>query len=380
MPGFELIDDQEKVAVSAVFEQGGVLFAHGFDSLRSKYHVRDFEKSCSVFFSSPYTQALSSGTSAIKCGLKALGIGPGDEVITQGFNFIATVEAIIDCGAVPVICSVDDNLHININSCLEKISPRTKAIIIVHMLGMPGPVESLKSALISKSLDIPVIEDACEAVGAKIGDKYAGTLSDIGIFSFDHGKNLTCGEGGMVLTSSSEISRYISSYSDHGHRLLPGIPRGADTAAMPGFNYRMTEIQAAVGQVQLSKLERLCDLHRERYMILESILSPCLTIRKEASKDDTPSYDTFMIVSLDNATLPKILCAMDEQGFGTKNIPDAMYWHCAYFWTHIFDSSLSADCVEVRDLLASSIAIPILVSRPLEDYEKLAFSIVAVLT
>lgn len=130
MPGFELIDDQEKLAVSAVFDEGGVLFAHGFDSIRSNYHVREFEVSCARYFSSRYALALSSGTAAIKCGLKALGVGPGDEVITQGFNFIATVEAIVDCGAVPVICSVDKNLHFDIDSCLEKITASTKAIII----------------------------------------------------------------------------------------------------------------------------------------------------------------------------------------------------------------------------------------------------------
>ena len=269
MPGFELIDDQEKNAVSQIFDDGGVLFAHGFESLRKNFHVREFETQCSSYFDCTNTLALSSGTAAIKCALKSVGVSTGDEVITQGFNFIATVEAIIDCGATPVICSIDQNLHLNIENCLKKITKKTKAIIIVNMLGMIGPIHQLKKSLESKNLCIPIIEDACESVGAKANKKFSGTLADIGVFSFDHGKNLTCGEGGMVLTNNRSIHKYIASYSDHGHKFLTGVPRGTDTAEMPGFNYRMTEMQAAVGKVQLLKLSKLCRLHKERYMILQ---------------------------------------------------------------------------------------------------------------
>ena len=129
---------------------------------------------------------MSSGTAAIKCALKALRVKKDDEVITQGFNFIATVEAIIDCGAIPIICNVDKNLHLDINDCESKITNKTKAIICVHMLGKGGPVQELKA--LSKKYKIPVIEDACEAVGGMHGTEYFGTLFDIGVFSFDHGK------------------------------------------------------------------------------------------------------------------------------------------------------------------------------------------------
>ena len=99
MPGFEFIDKKERDAVSSIFDEGGVLFAHGFDSIRKKFHVREFEKDCEAFFKTKNCLAVSSGTAAIKIALKSLGIGYGDEVITQGFNFIATIEAILDCGA-----------------------------------------------------------------------------------------------------------------------------------------------------------------------------------------------------------------------------------------------------------------------------------------
>ena len=111
MPGFELIDNKEKKAVSDIFSEGGILFAHGWDNIRKKYHVRDFEKNLGKYFGNKYTQVVSSGTAALKISLKALGVKQGDEVITQAFNFIATIEAILDVGAKPILVNVDKNLH-----------------------------------------------------------------------------------------------------------------------------------------------------------------------------------------------------------------------------------------------------------------------------
>ena len=114
MPGFELIGKDEANAVAEIFNEGGILFAHGFDSLRKKYHVREFESKCSEYFKVDYSCAVSSGTAGLKCALKAVGVQQGDEVITQSFNFIATIEAIVDCGAKPIICDIDENLHLSI--------------------------------------------------------------------------------------------------------------------------------------------------------------------------------------------------------------------------------------------------------------------------
>ena len=136
MPGFEIIDKKEFLAVKKVFDEGGVFFAHGFDNIRKKYYVREFEKNNANFFRSKYTLAVTSGTAAIKVALKSIGIKPGDEVITQAFNFIATVEAILDVGAKPVIVNVDQNLNIKISELKKKITNKTKAVIPVHMLGL----------------------------------------------------------------------------------------------------------------------------------------------------------------------------------------------------------------------------------------------------
>ena len=125
MPGYELIDKKEFLAIKKIFDNGGILFAHGFEKIRKNFHVREFENSTKKFFKSNYALAVSSGTAAIKIGLKALGVKKGDEVITQAFNFIATIEAILDCGAKPVLVNVDKTLNMDINE-LKKLQKKPK--------------------------------------------------------------------------------------------------------------------------------------------------------------------------------------------------------------------------------------------------------------
>ena len=147
MPGFELIGKKELDNIKKIFtESNGVLFAHGFDKLRNNvFRVRKFEKEISKFFKSKYVQCVSSGTAAIKIALKSAGVKYGDEVITQGFNFIATIEAIVDCGAKPIITGIDDDLNLELNHLKKLVTKKTKAIIIVHMLGYSGEIDKIKS-------------------------------------------------------------------------------------------------------------------------------------------------------------------------------------------------------------------------------------------
>jgi len=145
MPGYELINRKEKEAVAKLFDEGGVLFAHGFDNLRKHFHVREFESKCSNYFKSKYTLFVSSGTAALKIALKALGVKQGDEVITQSFNFIATVEAILDIGAIPKIVNVDLSLNMDPYDLEKKISKKTKAVIPVHMLGFSCDLDKINT-------------------------------------------------------------------------------------------------------------------------------------------------------------------------------------------------------------------------------------------
>lgn len=377
MPGFELIGKDEADAVSEIFNEGGILFAHGFDSIRKRYHVREFESKCSQYFKVDYSRAVASGTAGLKCALKAVGVKQGDEVITQSFNFIATIEAIVDCGAKPVICDIDENLHLSIDNLMERITKKTKAIIIVHMLGMGGDIKEVVE--VGKKLNLPIIEDNCEAIGAKYDDRYLGTIGDIGVMSFDHGKMIACGEGGMVLTNRKDYADFVSQYSDHGHENNTNLPRGKDRRIMPGFNYRLTEIQAAIGKVQLSKLEFMLTENQKRYEILNKSISKVSKVRSELPSHKG-SYDTF-IFSINNKNLKqKIISFLKELNFGTKNLPDAMEWHCSFYWDHAIDKEQILNSKNTFEILNNQIALPILLKKSLENYKQVAEGIVSIIS
>ncbi len=369
MPGFEWIDEEEKNAVLSVFDEGGVLFAHGFDKIRKKYHVREFENKFCDLFGVNNALAVTSGTAAIKIGLKSLGVKEGDEVITQSFNFIATIEAILDCGAKPIICNVNDTLNMDPLDLENQISEKTKAIIPVHMLGVSAEMNEILN--ISKKYKIPILEDNCEAIGAKYNNKYLGTIGDAGILSFDQGKMIATGEGGMILTNYKEIDDYCRQYHDHGHENNPNFPRGRDTHKIYGFNYRMTELQAAVGKVQLNKLNNMLIENKNRAKKLTDILINKFEFRS-IPKNSVPTWDT-VIINVDNLEYKeKIIKILNTDGFGTKNLPDAMEWHCSYYWDHALDSIQISKSLSTKKILDKSIAIPIWLRKSENDYEILS--------
>lgn len=372
MPGFEVIGWQERQAVDNIFAEGGVLFAHGFDKLRKRFHVRELELKCRSFFGSKDCLAVSSGTAAIKVALKALGVRPGDEVITQAFNFIATVEAILDCGAIPKIANIDATINIDLHELKGLISKRTKAILPVHMLGVSAPMSEIKS--LARKRNLPVLEDNCEAIGAKYRGKYLGTLGTMGAMSFDHGKMIACGEGGLVLSQGAKEAKVAREYHDHGHENNPALPRGRDTRSRWGFNYRMTEMQAAVAKVQLRKLPWMLTENKKRYDALHGRIKNNFSIRP-LPKGSTSTWDTLMLINLTSSQKGKIIAVLKEEGIGTKNIPDAMEWHCAAYWDHALDKRTVRHCRKTLEILERCVAIPIWIRRPVGDYRKLGKSL-----
>ena len=369
MPGYELIGSEEQAAVDRIFQEGGVLFAHGFHARRQGiYHVREFEAAFAEKFHVAHAQAVSSGTAALKVALKAVGVKPGDEVITQALNFIATVEAILDVGAVPIITNVDSSLNMDATELKAKISAKTKAIIPVHMLGFAANIKSI--CQVAQEYNIPVIEDNCESIGATFNGDFLGTIGDIGVFSFDFGKAITTGEGGMIVTNDSKYAKYVREYQDHGHENNPNLPRGKDTRTIYGFNYRMTELQGAIGKVQLGKLDYIIQENKARYLALENSLGDSVQTRTLFS-ECSPLYDTFMFYIDNPSVQEKVIHYLHQSGVGTKNIPDAVEWHFAGYWNHALASEQIANLKPSADLLAKYVAVPINLSRSVKNYSRI---------
>jgi len=369
MPGFEIIDKKEKKAVSNLFDEGGILFAHGFENLRKKFHIREFEKNFSKRMDCKYSLAVTSGTAAIKIGLKALGVNAGDEVITQSFNFIATIEAILDLGAKPVMININKNLNMDLAELKKKITKKTKVILPVHMLG--NSCEMNKILDISKKYNLKILEDNCESIGGKYKNKNLGTLGDIGVFSFDFGKTITTGEGGMLVTNKKKYYNYCNEYHDHGHQNLKKFSRGNDRAKITGFNYRMTEMQGVIGKVQLKKLDKILIENKKRYLALKKKIQMKFDIRTPP-KFSEESYDVLIIKSITNPNVKKkILHILKKNNFGTKNLPGAIRWHCAYYWGHAIGLNQSKKSFNTKKILEDSIAIPIWLKKSVSSYYNL---------
>lgn len=369
MPGFELINHQEKKAVEKLFNDGGVLFAHGFDNIRKNYHVREFEKNFAKKVNSKYSLAVSSGTAAIKIALKALGVKKGDEVITQSFNFIATIEAILDIGAIPRIINIDDTFNMDLSELKKNINKKTKVILPVHMLGVSAELSEIKK--ISNHYNLKVLEDNCEALGAKYKERYLGTIADIGVFSLDFGKTITTGEGGMITTNNHSYYKFCREYHDHGHLNLKNKTRGNDKARIYGFNYRMTEIQAVVGKVQLKKLDFILKESKNRYEILKKYILQKFLIRS-IPINSSQSHDVLIIRNInDKKIIKKIIKILNFKGFGSKNLPGAIKWHCSYYWSQALNYKERKKFFKTKRILCNSVAIPILLRKTLEDYKNL---------
>ena len=337
MPGFEVIGPEEEREVMDVLKRK-VLFRYEFhDQRQGEYKVEKFEKAFAEYCGVKHALAVSSGTAAPKVALAALGVGPGDEVITQGFTFVATWEAIFDTGAIPVFAEIDETLCLDPEDIAGRVTPRTKAIMPVHMRGGPARMEEILEQ--ANKLGIPVVEDTAQACGGKINGKAVGSFGKMGTFSFDSVKTLTTGEGGMIITDDEDLYIRASEYHDHGHDHDPNVGRGLEKRRFIGFNYRMMELQGALGLAQLSKLDdTILARQRENKRLIKEALAQIqqITFRQSPDPDgDIASFLMFYLPSEDKArTFNKVL---SEEGCPTVYWYENT-WHYYEQWEHLLGS------------------------------------------
>src|SRR5215204_6299229 len=203
MPGFEMWSDAERKEVNDVLETG-ILMRYGFDVQRKGvWKAKELEEEICKRFGSKHAHLLSSGTAALTTAMAALGIGVGDEVIMPAFTFVASFEAVLSVGAVPVMVDVDDTLTLNPDAVRKAITSKTKCIMPVHMCGSMADMDAL--LFICKEHNLILLEDACQSIGASYKGKMLGTIGAAGTFSFDFVKTITCAEGGVVMTNDKDV-------------------------------------------------------------------------------------------------------------------------------------------------------------------------------
>lgn len=364
MPGYELYGAEERQAMLEWFDaSNGVMFAHGFDGLRKGvFKVREFERTTAQTVGARYAQAVSSGSAALAVALRVLGVGPGDEVITQAFTFIATVEAILAVGATPVITEVDRSLTMDPVDLRAKLTPRSKVVIPVHMAGAAADMDQIQR--LAKQHGLAMLEDAAQAFGGTYHDRWVGTLGDLGAYSFDFAKNITTGEGGMIVTDDQALYERSRAYHDHGHEYNARLPRGKDTRRVQGFNFRMTEVQAVLGLVQLKKLPHILERQRAHKAALKAGIAKCGVEFRQLHDAEGETADTLIFFLPSEVQALQGAQRLAQHGIGTKNLPDAIDWHFAGTWHHLFEGVPSLAHPETRwpataALLRRAIALPV---------------------
>ncbi len=335
MPGYEVIGSEELAEIQDVFSNGGILFRHGFDGLRNNcFKVKGFEQAFAKTMGVNNALAVSSGTAALRVALAALGVGPGDEVITQSFTFVATVEAIIEARAVPVCADIDTTLNMDPADLERRITPRTKAVIVVHMLGTPARL--LEILEICRRHNLLLIEDTAWGCGGAFQGKPLGTWGDVGTFSFDFAKTMTTGEGGMLVFRNKAVYMRAAAWHDHGHENNPAVPRWEDTRASSGFNYRMMELQGAVGLAQLKKLPHVISAQRANRASLWQAIEGLKGIEPRAVPEGSyETADALVFLVRDSKTAQRCRDELLEVGLATKILPEAYSWHFAGNWNHM---------------------------------------------
>lgn len=333
MPGFEIFGDEERRQVQDVLDTG-VLFRYGFDGARQgHWKAKTFESELARRMGVAHCHLCSSGTAALSIALAACGVGAGDEVIVPPFTFVATFEAILTAGAVPVFAEIDETLCLDPQAIEGCLTPRTKAVMVVHMCGAMARIDEIDALCRRKGLVL--IEDSCQSVGATYQGRALGTFGHMGCYSFDPVKTITCGEGGAVVTDDTRRYELAHAFADHGHDHI-GNDRGAEGHPIIGYNFRISELNAAVGLAQLRKLDAILETQRAHKGALKRALAAYPLIRFRQLPDETGDSATFLSFMMpDEESARQTARALNNAGVDGCFYWYDNNWHYLRQWHHL---------------------------------------------
>jgi len=335
--------------------------------------VMEFEHEFALMHGVDHAIAVTSATTGLHLALIALGIGPGDEVIVPSFTWIATANAVLYCGATPVFADVDrSTFNIDIADLKKRVTTRTRAIVPVHLFGLCADISAIRQALPG---DVAIIEDAACAAGARLAGDSAGALGNCGVFSFHPRKSITCGEGGMITTNDADLAGRSRMLRNHGASISEEERHsGPRPYILPdfnllGFNYRMTDLQGAVGRAQLNKLDGFVEerakwaaWYREQLGDVDWLHLP------QEPKNGRHAWQSFVVyVDPDKTTLSRnaLMERLQERGISTRPGTHAVHMLGYYRDTYGLRDD---DFPGARDCAQNSMAIPLHNMMTPDDY------------
>lgn len=370
---------EEAAAASRVIESGRLFRYHGGDESECKL----FEDTWSKRIGVDYTIAVTSGTAALTCALVGLGIGPGDEVIVPGYTFIASASAPMSLGALPVPAEVDESLTLDPEDVRRKITPRTKAIIPVHMVGLPCDMDGIMA--VAREHNLKVLEDVAQASGGSYKGQPLGSIGDAGAFSFNYYKIISCGEGGAVTTNDRQVYLDALIFHDSGCITRSNM---VDTPYFSGMNFRMNEILGAILRVQEGRLDDiLTALRRDKFQLMDE-LADQNQFRFNPINDPAGDCGSMLSLLYDSAEQAEhSVQKLQEAGFGAGR-PVDLDRHVYTKWTpmmrhrgsyhperdplQVMDYHYHEDmCPRTLDYLGRSVHIPTKVDRSPEEFSAL---------
>ena len=345
------IGDEEVAEVSRVLRSS---------MIASGPETRLFEEEFARFVGTRYACAVNNGTSALSLSLSALGIGPGDEVITTPLTFVATANSILSCGAKPVFADIEEEtFNLSTKAVEGAITEKTRAIMPVHLYGLPAEMDGFQK--ISEETGVKLVGDAAQAHGASFGGKMVGSLADVECFSFYPTKNMTTGEGGMVTTDDEDVFAKLDSIKNHGR---PNSKLGIYEHERFGLNLRLTDIGSAIGRVQLRKLDdfnkirtRNAEIYSEYLDGVEGVMIPAVP------QNMTHSWHQYTI-RLENRE--GLANQLREQGIGTG----IYYPRLVNDYPHLQDCI--GDCPIAKKIVDEVISLPVHPGLKEEEIEEVA--------
>ncbi len=340
MAGTEFYGAEERKEINEVLETG-IFFRFNHDAQRKNiWKARQFEAEVAKLVGAKYAHAVSSGSTAVTCALAAAGIGAGDEVIVPPFTYIATVEAVIFAGALPVFAEIDETLCLSAEGIKKAITPKTKAVLLVHMCGQMAQMDEIMPVIQAHNLIL--VEDAGQALAASYKGVSTGLWGKTGCYSFDFFKIATAGEGGVMVTNDETAYKLADNVSDHGHDHI-GNNRGMENHPVLGFNYRISELHAAIGLAQTRRVPTIRDLNNHYKSIMMGVLGKIPGISFARIPDPDGDSATFLNMLLPNTEAAKrTVEEFNKDGIGGFNYWFTNMYHFINQWDHIKEGRVAA--------------------------------------